>query len=899
MLGKPHQLSYRQFLSFLFLGSLILCLCLDIIPSSGWQLKLETAANAQSLQTNQLVQQGIDHYHSGDFHAAIELWQNALSSQSQPQQQVKILKYLARAYQQIGQVEQKITYLDRVINSYRQAGLRVQLGRMLTEKAQAYISLGQHRDAIAILCSRSRKNLACDDNSAWQIARSESDDLGQAAALGSLGNAYRLQGEYDLATQYLETSLEIAKQIEQPAYILAAQNSLGNLYASIAKRDYRYAQFAQQARDKQALQNFRHNASNYQHKALTYFEANLKLARQHNHHWGEMRSLLNLLTLTHQNSNTDSSKFSNTLQQALALIETLPNSREKVYAFIKVAPFVPKSSLAFTAFDTEQASKSLRSESTEKVIELLEQAIFIAQQLQDTSAESFALGRLGHVYECLGDYELALKLTQQAQLALINKESLYLWQWQEGRIFKAQAKEKKAIAAYQRAVDTLKTIRGNLAIASRDFQLDFREAVEPIYRQLTEIRLENAFHSANTSDFQTELTSAMATIDELRLAELQNYLGNECELPMTEKSIAQVNDRTALLSSIILGQRIAIILTLPEYQGKLRLQLHWLPINSQEIRVLINDLRFKLEKLSDRGHSYKQQARQVYDLLIRPFAADLEAADIKTIVFMHDGILRSIPMAILYDGEQFLIEKYAITNTPSLKLTNHSLLDKKALKVLAFGLTKPSRIAPQTFFPPLENVKSEIESIGITIPNSKGLLDEKFTRERLQQELQHNNHPILHLATHAKFDIDPRQTFLVTGKLISSQKEGSTTNDYNEKLTMNQLYQIIRTIDNGNQQLELLILTACETAAGSDRDALGIAGIALQAGVQSAVATLWQVDDQATATIITRFYQGLRQGLSKVEALQATQKAWLEVHPKGRYSHPGYWAPFIIVGNWF
>ncbi|NEP02086.1 MAG: CHAT domain-containing protein [Symploca sp. SIO2E9] len=903
MLGKPQQSSYRQFLGFLFLGSLILCLCLDILPSSEWQLKLETAANAQSPQTSQLVQQGIDHYHSGDFPAAIELWQKALSTQPDSQQQITVLKYLARAYQQIGQVEQAYAHLDRVINSYRQAGLRLQLGRMLTEKAQAYSSLGQHRDAVAILCSRSIETLACEDDSALQIARSESDFLGQAAALGSLGKAHHLQGEYDLATQYLETSLEIAKQIKQPAYILAAQNSLGNLYSSIAKRDYRYAQFAEQARDKQSLENFRKNVSNYQQKAVTYFQANFKLARQQNNYWGEMRSLLNLLTATYRYPGTDSSKFSHTLKQALVLLETLPNSREKVYALIKMASLVQKSRLEVIAFDFEPATQCLRSESAAQVIELLEQATSIAQQLQDISSESFALGRLGHVYECLGDYEPALKLTQQAQLALIKKDSLYLWQWQEGRIFKAQAREEEAIAAYQRSVDTIKTLRGNLAIASRDFQLDFRDAVEPIYRQLTEIRLERALHSARTSDdIQTELTSAITTIEELRLAELQNYLGNECELPVMETSIAQVNDSTAAFSSMIVDQRIAIILALPTPEGQSRLEVRWLPVNSQEVREVINDLRLKLEKLSNRGHSYKPKAQQVYDWLIRPFEAELEAAQIKTLVFMHDGILRSIPMAILYDREQeqFLIEKYAIANTPSLKLTNPLPLDNKALRVLAFGLTKPSKIPPQTFFPPLENVKAEIESIVTTIPNSNGLLDEDFTRERLQQELQPNNHPILHLATHAKFGIDPRQTFLVTGKLVGSKNQGNaTTNNYNEKLTMNQLYRIIRSIGNGKQKLALLTLTACETAAGSDRDALGIAGIALQAGVESAMATLWQVDDQATARIITRFYQGLRQGLSKAEALQATQKSWLEVYSKGRYSHPGYWAPFIIIGNWF
>lgn len=139
---------------------------------------------------------------------------------------------------------------------------------------------------------------------------------------------------------------------------------------------------------------------------------------------------------------------------------------------------------------------------------------------------------------------------------------------------------------------------------------------------------------------------------------------------------------------------------------------------------------------------------------------------------------------------------------------------------------------------------------------------------------------------------------MVTGKLkVGNTKSLVTSQLYNDKLTMNELYRIIRNISQG-KALELLTLTACETAAGSDRDALGIAGISLQAGARSAVASLWQVDDQSTAQLITRFYQDLQRGLSRAKALQAAQKAWLQQHDGERYSHPGFWAALILVGNW-
>jgi CHAT domain-containing protein len=93
-------------------------------------------------------------------------------------------------------------------------------------------------------------------------------------------------------------------------------------------------------------------------------------------------------------------------------------------------------------------------------------------------------------------------------------------------------------------------------------------------------------------------------------------------------------------------------------------------------------------------------------------------------------------------------------------------------------------------------------------------------------------------------------------------------------------------------------LTACETAVGSDREALGLAGISLQAGAQSAIASLWKVDDAATVQLIVTFYQRWQGGLSKAKALQAAQIAWLQAHQQELYSHPGYWAPFILIGNW-
>jgi CHAT domain-containing protein len=610
------------------------------------------------------------------------------------------------------------------------------------------------------------------------------------------------------------------------------------------------------------------------------------------------------------------------LQQAQALLEGLPASRAKAYALIRLATL---NQWVKGSATLDPATHCLGVDVPLQTIALLQQAIAIAQTIHDSQSEAFALGRLGHVYECRQEYGRALTLTQQAQLLAANDDSRYLWEWQSGRILHAQGNKASAIAAYALAVKTLQTLRGELAIASRDFQFDFRDTVEPVYRELTALYLEQATGSQTQAQQALEgkskgktslqrssvttIESALETIDNLRLVELQNYLGEDCTLSAIARPVAVVDQKTAVLSSIMLGERVAVILTLPLPKQQFRSQVQWLPADAQTVRTTINDLRRRLEKRSDLSNTYQERSQQLYDWLIRPFAEDLQAAQIETLVFIQDGILRSIPMAALHDGKQFLIEQYAIASTLSLTLIDPMQMDRTSLRVLGFGLTKPSVVEGPTYFAPLSYVKAELDSIQEAIPGSKGLLDNAFTLDRLQQELTQNAYPIVHLATHGRFGIDARDTFLVTGRrrevrgerregygIESTQPAALETQPYNEKLTMNALYQMLRSMPQG-KVLELLTLTACETAVGSDRDALGIAGISLQAGARSTVASLWQVDDNATAQLITHFYQALKQGMSRAKALQAAQKTWLREHQGDRH-HPGYWAALILVGNW-
>jgi CHAT domain-containing protein len=962
------HLKSRRLPGVLFCVSLLLCLSLGTFPRTPWHSG--NAAIAQSTETQQL-QVGMQQYQTGDIPGAIQTWRAVLTSTPEGKDtgfsdtEIQVRKYLVQAYQQVGQVDAALPLLEQLRQYHRAKGDWTAVGRILTEQAQLYSQLGQQRQAFRLLCSdRIQGETTCTPESALAIARRQSDVMGEAAALGSLGKTYRLQGEFESALYYLEQSLNLAQQIDHQAYQLSALSSMGNIYANLAQRDYRRRQFADQAKDEVAAQRFARSAIEHDLKAVGYYKESLQLAQQYGDVASEVGLLLNLATSLQRNhlaqnivaekqeyreghtSTLNQQKPDVLLQQAQSALDRLPNSRIKAFATLRLANSWQLMAEGMTDLDRDPTTQCFTGSPSAEVLSLLNQAITTAQSIQDQQSQSFALGQLGHVYECQQNFEQALKLTQQARLVATTSESQYLWEWQTGRILKAQGKQDQAIAAYLQAIQTLEAVRGDLILANRDFQFDFRDTVEPIYRQLTALYLDQATQAGTaqativpapqTKQMATQaidadstplISAALTAIDGLRLAELQNYLGDDCTLEVSNQPLAAIDAKTAVFSSVILDDRVAVILTLPAAnQQRVRSFARWMAESPTEITATVNDLRQRAERRSDLANTYRVPAEKLYDSLIRPFEAELKRNQIETLVFVQDGILRSIPMAVLHDGQQFLVERYAIANTLSLSLVKPTRLKPENLQVLAFGLTEPSVVEGPIYFAPLQFVQSEINSIQAIFSKSKQFLNQEFSLDRLQQELTQNQYSIIHLATHGRFGYDSRDTFLVTGKQfqedtiplaeqapssetrLSRTRSGTlappienpqlsqTRPTYNQKLTLNQFYQMIRTLQR-DKPLELLTLTACETAVGSDRDALGIAGISLQAGARSAVASLWQVDDQATAELITQFYQNLNQGMGRAKALQTAQKSWLQQH-QSEYGHPGYWAAMILVGNW-
>jgi CHAT domain-containing protein len=302
-----------------------------------------------------------------------------------------------------------------------------------------------------------------------------------------------------------------------------------------------------------------------------------------------------------------------------------------------------------------------------------------------------------------------------------------------------------------------------------------------------------------------------------------------------------------------------------------RLSQSVVPVGRERFTAQVREFRRLLEKRTTR--QYLRPAATLYEWLIRPL--DLAGAD--TLVFVPGGALRTVPLAALYDEreQKFLIEKIPIAITPSLTLTEPRPIDRASVRLLAAGLSESVQ-----GYPALVNVRPEIEAVARVFPAER-MLDADFQAARFEEEVGERVFDIVHVASHGEFLADVSESYLLT---------------WDGRLSMGRLGELIGTTRFRERGLELLALSACETATGDDRAALGLAGVALQAGARSALATLWSVNDEVSAKLVAEFYARLSDPtMSRARALQAAQVKVLHMYA---YRHASYWAPYLLISNW-
>ncbi|MFB2892377.1 CHAT domain-containing protein [Aerosakkonemataceae cyanobacterium BLCC-F50] len=828
--------------------------------------------NPQSLVTNpqQLLEQGKEFLQAGQFLQAVDVWQKAVSTfrvSGNKQGEALALSYLSFAYQQLGKWQEAESAIASSLSLIRnlntnkksqlilaqalnnQGHLQLALGKLeqaiktWEETGAIYSQIGDTEGAIGSqiniaqalqslgLYRRAQKTLEQVEAS----LNSQPNSLIKATALLSLGNALQAIGELEKSRQVLQQSLNIAQELQIQPTISAAFFSLGNTARAFAKKG-------------EELNNSS-TANTEFTTAINAYQKSIELSTSPINRVSAQINQLNLLVAL--------SRFTEAQDLLKQInINQLPASRKSVYARIYLA---------------ETLLKLNKEQNIQESALLLAKAIQEAKDLQDSQAESYALGNLGRLYELTEQFKDSTNLTQQAlslAQAVNASEITYRWQWQLGRLLKKQGDKQSAIASYTQAIDTLKSLRNDLVAinpGNPDLQFSFRQSVEPVYRELVDLLL-----PIQTEPSQENLRIARSVIESLQLAELDNFFQEAC-LDTKPVEIDRLDQKAAIIYTIVLPDRLAIILALP--QSPLRLYTTLKP--QTEVESALKRLRTSMETPIN-NTLVLPLYQEVYNWIIQPIEAEIKQKNVQTLVFVSDGLLRNVSLAALYDGEKYLIEKYNIALTPGLQLLPPQPIKREEFRVLLAGISEANQN-----FPALPNVEQELQEIKSLLP-AQELLNQQFTDNNLKKILTSATFPIVHFATHGQFSSQAEETFILA---------------WNSQINVKNLDQLLRVREQQTTPpIELLVFSACETAAGDNRAALGLAGVAVRAGARSTLATLWRVSDESTAALMVKFYQELaKEGVTKAEALRLAQ---LSILKDKKYQLPFFWAPYVLVGNW-
>jgi CHAT domain-containing protein len=670
---------------------------------------------------------------------------------------------------------------------------------------------------------------------AAQIAERLGDEILIIRALATEGRALSLAGEPRQARERLEAAIARARAANRPEIAAGAANDLGTLLSAQGEFDSALRQFESSIAD----------------TAATGDESQV------------LRATLNRA-------------------RTLTQIGRVPEAREVIRGIgtrlNALADSTQKVALLTSAGQLLAASASevaLQPADFALAEALLRDAAACGARISDARGQSYALGYASELLAAAGRDEAALTLARQAihraQLAAA-PESLYRWQWQVGRLLKRRHELPGAVDAYRGAVGTLESVRQDLAASTRAAGTGdgFRHNAGPLYVELVDLLLQQAVMDADATQREDLLRQARDTMETLKSAELEDYFRDDCVAGLKSKTVGidTLAAHTAAIYPVVLPDRLALLVSA---QGQLR--LYESSVNAATLEGEVARLRARLEKRST--YQYLPHAKQLYDWVLRPLEADLQAAGITTLVFVPDGALRTVPLAALHDGTGFLVERYAVATVPGLTLTDPRPLGSSASLALLSGLTESVE-----GFAALPAVAGELDSVSKIYPG-KRLQDGAFTPQSFAEALTQANYSVVHIASHGQFGENIDDTFLLT---------------HAGRIGMDDLESEIGRTATREQPVELLTLSACQTAAGNERAALGLAGVAVKAGARSAVATLWSVNDRASGSLISAFYQSLKgEGASKAAALRTAQLALLA---EPRYRHPAYWSPFLLIGNW-
>ncbi|NEO22333.1 MULTISPECIES: CHAT domain-containing protein [unclassified Moorena] len=499
-------------------------------------------------------------------------------------------------------------------------------------------------------------------------------------------------------------------------------------------------------------------------------------------------------------------------------------------------------------------------------------------QIQDYELkQAMLLSNISIAYQQLEEFDQAKKAVSESLKLLANSDKINSLEHSallaqslntQARLLAAQGDTQGASSAYAKAFDTIQLVGSDLTRINPAIRVYFGEIVESVYQEF----IGSLLDSEETGSNQQTLIKVRQVIESLHLTQLNNF--REI-VPLNPNliQIDQIDSQAAVIYPIILDDRLEVILHLPGQP----LHRYSTPLSAEEVEETLKNMQRLLLSPWRRLRSYRNQ---VYKWLIKPAETELAKSSIKTLVFVPNIGLRDIPIAALHDGQQYLVEKYAIAVTPGLQILEPQPQVHRPLRGLIAGVSQGRQdFGGRQYFGSSPGVEKEVEQISSMIPSSV-LLNQSFTSTALKNALNSSSFPVVHLGTHGQFSSE--DTFILA---------------WDKKITAKDFEELLGSREQEKfDPIELLVLSSCGGAVGNNQTPFGLAGLALRSKVSSILGTLVAVNDESTAELMVQFYQEFTQrNVTKAEALRRAQLTLLKNDP---FSHPNYWAPFVLIGDW-
>ncbi len=611
------------------------------------------------------------------------------------------------------------------------------------------------------------------------------------------------------------------------------------------------------------------------------------------------------------------------------LAPELERLRSLTALYPAIASIQPATARARMYLNVGAQAQSLGKPGLEMGFRSFDQARQLTASGAGSRARVEALDGLAQLYEEQNRKQEALVLSRKGLQAAKGQapgavgDLLVSLEWRMARLHTALGQHDLALAAYQRAADQLGPLRQDIPIDYDDGASSFTRTLEPIYLGLFEGLLRTA-RLQSGAERSGSLRRARDAIEMIKQAEMQDYLGDRCTVDTVKGGTATViPEGTAVLYPVILADRVELLV-----ETASEISLFSAPVSGDRIRrtavLFAADLRVG-------APGFLARSQQLYDWLLRPMEALVASQRIDTLVVVSDGALRLIPVGALHDGARYAVEKFAVTSVTGLSMTNTSAAAGPAMQFLVAGVSEPgpvieklsqsivgallttslaepgdvadlapkrsmrsikhrgigpvkddavSRSAALREALALPGVKLEVEAIG-RITRSTSLLNAPFTVEGFRREAESGAYRVVHIASHGVFGGTAASSYVLA---------------HDDLLTLDTLQSLLSADEFRKNPIELLSLSACETAEGDERSPLGLSGAALKARAKSVLGTLWPVEDTAARKVMEGFYGGLvKSHASKAQALRQSQ---VDLLRSPEYAHPMFWAPFVLIGNW-